>query len=127
MDLRYIHIANDVVDEQSRADRFDKLVSLLKTCKGTVYLLTRPSIYEECLLSPARMESRFADNQRNNVRKRRDTRELNERRAKDSSQILPMTEAEKGRKRSASITVSSDHEITMVNKRQKAAEDPAPV
>ncbi|KAL7271614.1 hypothetical protein RUND412_005615 [Rhizina undulata] len=80
-DMNYIHLTEDVVHGMNRAQRFQRILSLVRTCKGTIWIMARASSYEECILFPDMMENRFADNQKNNAKKKADNRELQERRA----------------------------------------------
>ncbi|KAH8152830.1 uncharacterized protein LAJ45_03056 [Morchella importuna] len=81
--LNDLHQGRDFVEGFRYVDRYNSLVSLLKNCKGTIYFMSRPSTYEDVLLNPHMMELRFADNQKNNAKKKLDNRELAARRAQE--------------------------------------------
>ncbi|TGZ81338.1 hypothetical protein EX30DRAFT_364019 [Ascodesmis nigricans] len=50
--------------------RFAAIMELMRTCKGSVVRMYRPSTMEEMVMSPRKMRQRFGDNQVNNLKKK---------------------------------------------------------
>ncbi|KAI5841273.1 hypothetical protein BZA05DRAFT_422887 [Tricharina praecox] len=72
---------DEVLDGYAFQQRYESIIEVLNKCKGSVYRMSRPSTMDEIVQNPKKMRQRFIDNQINNAKKKKDSKELKRLRA----------------------------------------------